>query len=151
MKKLLILFLALVTVFGFVACDNNPNEEASDVSMDILKTIFKEAVNHSDFLTGYLEDQPFTSSTGYSVVFDMNATKDGSTITAWTIDINSATKEGADTISFVIRSADLDKEIEVTIGEEKYKVRANDIKGDTIIDGFVGDDDEEEQTPVQDN
>lgn len=151
MKKLLILFLALVTVFGFVACDNNPNEEASDVPMDILKTIFKEAINNSDFSTGYLLDQQFTSSTGYFVVFDMNATKDGSTITAWTIDINSATKEGADTISFVIRSADLDKEIEVTIGEEKYKVRANDIKGDTIIDGFVGDDDEEEQTPVQDN
>ncbi len=151
MKKLLILFLALVAVFGFVACDNNPNDEGSDVPMDTLKTIFKEAVGNSDFDTGYLVDQPFDSTTGYHVIFDMNATKDGESITSWTIDINSATKEGADTISFVISSTDLGKNIEVTIGEEKYNVAANDIKGDTTIPGFVGDDDEEEQVPLQTN
>lgn len=151
MKKLLILFLALVAVFGFVACDNNPNDEGSDVPMDTLKTIFKEAVGNSDFQTPYLIDEEFESSTGYVVIYDMNSTTAGGSVTSWTIDINSATKEGADTISFVIRSTDLGKNIEVTIGEDKYNVAANDIKGDTTIPGFVGDDDEEEQVPLQTN
>lgn len=150
MKKLLILFLALVTVFGFVACDNNPNEEASDVPMDTLKTIFKDVIfDVTDPLIPPPGEQTVTSD-GYTVIYTFESEVSDSVVTSWDMTVN-ATKEGADTISFVISSADLGKEIEVTIGEEKYKVAANDIKADTIIQGFVGEDDEEEQTPVQDN
>lgn len=149
MKKLLILFLALVAVFGFVACDNNPNEEGSDVPMATLSAMFKAVIGDIDpAVIAHTEGD--VTVDGYAVSYVYDPTGSSGVISTWTVEIN-ATKEGADTISFVISSADLGKEIEVTIGEEKYKVAANDIKADTIIQGFVGDDDEEEQTPVQDN
>ena len=77
----------------------------------------------------------------------MSTVKNGDSITEWVFDI-TATKEGADTISFTISSKDLGSNIEVTIGENKYSVAASDIKDKTIITGFVGDDDEEEKTPL---
>ena len=148
MKKISVLLLVVMMLFAFTACDDNPNDEGSKIPMDTLKTLFKDVVGYSDFETGYAEDDSFTSSEGYSVIYSFSTQKQDSLITEWTIDIKSATKEGADTISFTISSKDLGSNIEVTIGENKYSVAASDIKDKTIITGFVGDDDEEEKTPL---
>ena len=149
MKKISVLLLAVMMLFAFTACDDNPNDEGSKIPMDTLKTLFKEVVGNSafDISNPYYEDETFKSSEGYDVTYDMSTVKNGDSITEWVFDI-TATKEGADTISFTISSKDLGSNIEVTIGENKYSVAASDIKDKTIITGFVGDDDEEEKTPL---
>ncbi len=149
MKKFAVLLLAVFMLFAFAACENNPNEESSDVPMATLSAMFKAVIGDIDTAVIAHTEGDVTVD-GYAVSYTYDPTGSSGVISTWTVEIN-ATKEGADTIHFVISSADLGDEIEVTIGEEKYNVAANDIKADTIINGFVGDDDEEEQTPVQDN
>ena len=44
MKKISVLLLAVMMLFAFTACDDNPNDEGSKIPMDTLKTLFKEVV-----------------------------------------------------------------------------------------------------------
>lgn len=145
MKKISVLLLALMMLFAFTACDDNPNDETPDVPMDTLTAIFKAVISDVDTLIPYTEGD--VSVEGYEVSYKYTATVSSAVVSDWTVEVN-ATKEGADSISFIIKSEDLGKTIDVTIGENTYPVAANDIKGDTIISGFVGDDDEEEKTPL---
>lgn len=146
MKKISVLLLALMMLFAFTACDDNPNDETPDVPMDTLTAIFKAVISDvTDTLIPYTEGD--VSVEGYEVSYKYTATVSSAVVSDWTVEVN-ATKEGADSISFIIKSEDLGKTIDVTIGENTYPVAANDIKGDTIISGFVGDDDEEEKTPL---
>lgn len=146
MKKISVLLLALMMLFAFTACDDNPNDETPDVPMDTLTAIFKAVISDvTDTLIPYTEGD--VSVEGYEVSYKYTATVSSVVVSDWTVEVN-ATKEGADSISFIIKSEDLGKTIDVTIGENTYPVAANDIKGDTIISGFVGDDDEEEKTPL---
>ena len=146
MKKISVLLLAIMMLFAFTACDDNPNDETPDVPMDTLTAIFKAVISDvTDTLIPSTEGD--VSVEGYEVSYKYTATVSSVVVSDWTVEVN-ATKEGADSISFIIKSEDLGKTIDVTIGENTYPVAANDIKGDTIISGFVGDDDEEEKTPL---
>ena len=146
MKKISVLLLALMMLFAFTACDDNPNDETPDVPMDTLTAIFKAVISDvTDTLISPTEGD--VSVEGYEVSYKYTATVSSAVVSDWTVEV-TATKEGADSISFIIKSEDLGKTIDVTIGENTYPVAANDIKGDTIISGFVGDDDEEEKTPL---
>ena len=146
MKKISVLLLALMMLFAFTACDDNPNDETPDVPMDTLTAIFKAVISDvTDTLISPTEGD--VSVEGYEVSYKYTVTVSSAVVSGWTVEVN-ATKEGADSISFIIKSEDLGKTIDVTIGENTYPVAANDIKGDTIISGFVGDDDEEEKTPL---
>ena len=146
MKKISVLLLALMMLFAFTACDDNPNDETPDVPMDTLTAIFKAVI--SDVTDTFISPtEGDVSVEGYEVSYKYTATVSSAVVSGWTVEVN-ATKEGADSISFIIKSEDLGKTIDVTIGENTYPVAANDIKGDTIISGFVGDDDEEEKTPL---
>ena len=160
MKKISVLLLAVMMLFAFTACDNEPNKETPIISNEdlaVAKDAYKAVIDdiNSKTTTAGTDDPEsaaggeqtlasFTSGDkSYSVKYNLSYTfKDN-----WSVTITVS----ADGYSMEFTATNSSTEITVTVGDKSYKVAAATITaGNTITGTVTADDDEEEQVPPED-